>query len=85
MNATISRETPIGGCLERLVRHIAQMAPHQKYRTAGRLLIEAAEEIRRLRTAIDETIFENAHLADGDNCTLIKIKRAMVPNAADEP
>jgi hypothetical protein len=48
MNATIARETPIGGCLERLVRHIAQMAPHQKDRGAGRLLIESAEEIESL-------------------------------------
>lgn len=32
----------------RLRAHIAIMAPHQKERAAGRLLIEAADEITRL-------------------------------------
>lgn len=36
-------------------------------------------EIERLRAAISETLDENGHLADGDNCTLIKLKRVM-PN-----
>lgn len=34
-------------------------------------------EIRRLRAAIRQTIEDNLHLADGDNCTLIKLKRAI--------
>jgi hypothetical protein len=38
-----------GGCLERLVRHIAQMAPHQKDRDGGRLIIEAAGEMESLQ------------------------------------
>ena len=42
-------------------------------------------ERNRLRAAIKETLRDNAHLADGDNCTLIKLKRAMPPNAAGEP
>lgn len=33
--------------------------------------------IRRLETAIRETIEDNLHLADGDVCTLIKLKRAI--------
>ena len=33
--------------------------------------------IERLETAILETIEENLHLADGDVCTLIKLKRAI--------
>ena len=33
--------------------------------------------IRQLETAIRETIEENLHLADGDVCTLIKLKRAI--------
>lgn len=36
-----------------------------------------AAEVRRLRLAIETTISENAHLADGDNCTLIVLKRAL--------
>ena len=31
---------------------------------------------RRMKTAIRETLTENAHLADGDVCTLIKLKLA---------
>ena len=34
-------------------------------------------EIDRLRSAIRETLDENAHLADGDNCTLLALKRAL--------
>jgi len=34
-------------------------------------------EIKRLVSAIVETIEENRHLADGDNCTLAKLKRAV--------
>ena len=36
-------------------------------------------ERNRLCEAIEETLRDNAHLADGDNCTLIKLKRAMTP------
>lgn len=36
-----------------------------------------AAEVRRLRAAIDITLTNNAHLADGDNCTLITLKRAL--------
>lgn len=44
---------------------------------------EAVEnENRRLRTAIQQTLDENGHLADGENCTLIVLKRALkTPNA----
>lgn len=43
---------------------------------------EAVEnENRRLRAAIQQTLDENGHLADGDNCTLIVLKRALkTPN-----
>jgi hypothetical protein len=43
-------------------------------------LEEAAAEIERLRVierAAVKTIEDNAHLADGDNCTLIALKRAL--------
>lgn len=44
--------------------------------------LRAANEIERLRTAIQQTLDENGHLADGDICTLILLKRALeVPNA----
>ena len=33
--------------------------------------------ISRLETAIRETIEDNLQLADGDDCTLIKLKRAI--------
>lgn len=41
------------------------------------LMREAAIKIESLQTAIKETIDENLHLADGDICTLIKLKRAI--------
>lgn len=34
-------------------------------------------EIDRLRAAIKQTLDENGHLADGDNCTLSVLKRAV--------
>jgi len=34
-------------------------------------------EIARLRSAIKNTIESNLHLADGDNCRLIELKRAI--------
>ncbi|HLP99189.1 MAG TPA: hypothetical protein VK149_12175 [Sideroxyarcus sp.] len=34
-------------------------------------------EIDRLRSAIQQTLDENGHLADGENCTLIVLKRAV--------
>lgn len=37
----------------------------------------ALREIERLRAAIAQTLDENGHLADGDNCTLIALKRAL--------
>jgi len=38
---------------------------------------DAAIEIRKLRAAIKKTLDDNGHLADGDNCTLINLKRAI--------
>ena len=34
-------------------------------------------EIKLLRSAIEETLSEHSHLADGENCTLIRLKRAL--------
>jgi len=46
-----------------------------------RRLNAANKEIARLRAAIRETLSDNRHLADGENCTLLKLKRAMSPIA----
>lgn len=37
-------------------------------------------EKNALLEAITATLEENKHLADGDNCTLIRLKRAVTPN-----
>ena len=34
-------------------------------------------ELCRLKAEVAQTLNENAHLADGDNCTLIRLKRAI--------
>ena len=41
------------------------------------LMEEAADRITELEAAITKTLNENGHLADGDNCTLIELKRIM--------
>ena len=42
---------------------------------------QAYAEVLRLRSAIQQTLEENGHLADGDDCTLILLKRALTtPN-----
>lgn len=38
---------------------------------------QAADEIERLRAAIQQTLDENGHLADGEVCPLIVLKRAL--------
>ena len=53
------------------------MAPHQKVRSGGSLLIEAVEEIERLTHEIELTLEENSHIADGDVCTLSRLKYAI--------
>jgi hypothetical protein len=42
----------------------------------GRYL-QAADRIFELETAIEKTLDENDHLADGDNCTLIHLVNVM--------
>ena len=44
---------------------------------AGRAMRSAKQTIERMRAAIEITLKENGHLADGDNCTLIYLKRAI--------
>ena len=38
---------------------------------------ELEDELAALRDAVAQTLRENAHLADGENCTLIRLKRAL--------
>ena len=40
-------------------------------------LEEAKSRIAHLESAIRKTIDDNRHLADGDNCTLIDLKKAL--------
>lgn len=40
-----------------------------------RELAELHTEIERLHNGIRETLEKNRHLADGDDCTLIELKR----------
>ena len=40
-------------------------------------LEEAKERIKHLESAIRKTLDDNRHLADGDNCTLIDLKKAL--------
>lgn len=42
-----------------------------------RLWNEGKKRISELESAIVKTLNENGHLADGENCTLIDLKRAM--------
>lgn len=41
---------------------------------AAERLDDQSERINQLEMAIKETVENNLHLADGDNCTLIKLK-----------
>ena len=42
-----------------------------------KLARELEGELAALRDAVAQTLRENAHLADGENCTLIRLKRAL--------
>lgn len=44
---------------------------------ANAAIAEAACRLQELDKAIRETLEENLHLADGEVCTLIKLKRAI--------
>ena len=41
-------------------------------------------EVERLRAGIEECLHTNAHLADGEDCTLIGLKRCLRDPAARE-
>ena len=48
---------------------------------ANRTIKQLKEENRTLLEAIQMTLDENKHLADGEVCTLIRLKRVLPPNA----
>lgn len=43
------------------------------------LCAQSAEEIERLHEGIQKCLCDNAHLADGEDCTLIELKRLVGP------
>lgn len=65
--------------LERVTEHIHdKMDKREECETA--LMHEwnlTLRELRRLKAEVAQTLNENAHLTDGDNCTLIRLKRAI--------
>ena len=58
-------------------RFIEFPSDSKKYVTSVSAKLFAAHYAEKLEAAIRETIEDNLHLADGDNCTLIKLKRAI--------
>lgn len=52
-------------------------ADSKQYVTSVSAKLFAKHCIEKLETAIRETIEDNLDLADGDSCTLIKLKRAI--------
>ncbi len=69
--------------LRRLTRAAEQNCTLTLGTTELRALVETIEAgnatVERLRAAIVQTLDENKHLADGDNCALIRLKRAVSP------
>lgn len=48
------------------------------FRDAAEPLLRALiSEVERLRGVIEQTLDNNRHLADGDDCTLIDLKRSI--------
>jgi len=82
---------PASGLLGDLRRHISMMAPHQKDRRQGRLLIDAAQEIARLRDGIDcaANALTDSALCSGRTCgarldTAEEIAKSLMRTCYDE-
>jgi hypothetical protein len=69
--------------LDALCRHIAMMAPHQKDRHQGRLVIEARDEIRRLREGIDSVANALASRT-ATNTQLVRMLRGLLGADTDD-
>ena len=64
----------LGYCLPTELRKICG---HDSFTVTGCITCEAAYRIDALEYVITKTLKDNGHLADGENCTLINLKRAM--------
>ena len=79
---TQSSGSDCGDLVRRLHSHIAAMAPHQRLREQGGLLIASANEITRLQHVIREAWLE---AAKGDPLNVQDIlKMDGAPNAAEQ-
>ena len=69
-----------------ILERLAESSPNESSHELYCRCLDAADEVSRLRAAIQQTLDENGHLADGEVCTLIVLKRAigMVPNVGGE-
>ena len=65
--------------LERINRHLRQLAPHQKERAGMIMLVEARDEIEKLRCGIILAL--SAHNTGGLIGSELKVLRSMAPNA----
>lgn len=75
-----------GGDPEAMAYHMSEAAIIYAFRDAKADILALHAENERLRSAIQQTLDENGHLADGENCTLIVLKRALkTANAKSEP
>lgn len=63
--------------MKNLPTELRKICNHDSFTVAGCATCEAADRIEALESAITKTLDENGHLADGENCTLIDLKRAM--------
>lgn len=71
---------------ERLRRHIDQMAPHQRSREGGRLLLEAMCELQRFAEWIEaegERTNACTRYILGKVCSYCQCKRRPVPSVTD--
>ena len=68
--------------VRRLLDMIAELEADANIFKQMNKIDEKDARITELETAISETLKEKAHLADGDNCTLIKLKQAMPESEA---
>lgn len=67
---------------EEAIRNTPEVEKEKKSLIAGTfglkaMVLDLEEEVERLRKAIIKTLYDNQHLADGDNCTLIELKRVL--------
>jgi hypothetical protein len=70
-------EATMPAIVMRCAGHLVQVPPHTKDSKTLKLLGEITRDFITLHRAVLETLEENAHLADGDICTLKKLKDAV--------